>query len=152
MSPRQPTPARSAAAVLVWVLAIALGSALTWLVVDRVGRTVLESPVSVAEAPDAVTAPTPSPTQPTTQPTPSGTGDGASGAVTGTRSTAGGAVSVSCATGAPELVYARPATGWTVEVGDDEGEVKVEFTRADDEIEVGARCGQEAPVFAVETD
>ena len=50
-----------------------------------------------------------------------------------------------------EVVYARTAAVSTVDVGDD-GEVELEFTRADDGAEVGARCGQEGPVFAVEAD
>jgi len=166
--------------IAAWLLVVALGSSLTFLVVDRAGRAVLDPatasngrlPEIVPEATPDLT-PTGPPITPTDVPTASSDAPGtpetaapSAPAPTPTvparqpvQRTEGGIVAVACTGTDVALSYATPATGWRMEVRDlGPAEVRVRF-RIDDgvsegegEVDVRASCASGVPSFEVERD
>ncbi|RPF26342.1 hypothetical protein [Georgenia muralis] len=153
--------------VLAWVLAVALVGLVAWWAVAAVvdpgeGRASVLSPVEVesaraaqeAAAPDPTVGPTPSPTsEPTADPTieptepPTTTGE-----VARTWDVTGGQVGVVCRGAALELLYATPVEGWTVELGDDDDDLEVEFRTGGSETKLQAVCVDGVPTASVEDD
>jgi cytoskeletal protein RodZ len=157
---------------LLWVLVVAAGSALVWVVISRAGQEVGSG---AAVAPPPATASTSSPTarasrSPSVSPTPRAsrsspasptagrpTEDGATAPVRRTWSGAAGVVTVQCRGAAVSLVGAQPsADGYAVDVEDRGPErVEVELQQAGEdgaETRVRARCAGGSPVFDVELD
>jgi hypothetical protein len=138
--------------IATWLLVVALGSVLTFLVVDRAGRAVLDPstasnsrlPEIVPEATSALT-PTDPPITPTDVPTASSDAPGAPQtaepaptpapavpAPQPVQRTEGGIVAIACADTEVALNYATPATGWRMEVRDaGPAEVRVRFRLGD---------------------
>ena len=155
---RNVRPSRSlATGIAVWVLVVALGSALVWVVISRAGDGVVSSQAPITSATDE---PEPGRTpKPSTSPgtTPSDSAEPAtSDPVRRTWQGVGGQVTVSCQGSAASFVNAIPDSGFVFEI-DDRGpdRVRVEFERdADDDqrsrIEVS--CVDGTPRFEPEVD
>lgn len=150
-----------AVAVLSWVLAVVVGSAITWralAVVDSGERTGVlsqaEVDVALAQARTAVTpAPSATPTVPPTPTTDPSTPVPTAPDVARTWTVPGGIVAVSCRDAAITLLYATPSDGWTVEVGAAGPErVEVELHHDKDETKLTAECVAGTPEHQVDSD
>ncbi len=150
--------------VLLWVLVVAAGSSLVWVVISRAGQDVGSGAVSPPSAtPSTSSSPTSSSTprpsgSPSASPTTSRpSGSGGPEPVRRTWSGAAGVVTVQCRGAAVSLVGAQPsADGYTVDV-EERGPERVEVElqqRGDDgaETRVRATCSRGTPVIDVELD
>lgn len=157
-------------AVLAWMGVVIVGSALTWLAIDRAGQQVTSSTVfsDVTPSPTPTATPhpshhpskkarpkhsaTPERTQVPVTPTPVTPVAPAPKPQLGTWSGAGGSVTVSCQGQTVRLVGASPNTGWQVERGDSVGDsVEVKFSKNATQIQVHATCSRGVPAFQAET-
>jgi hypothetical protein len=148
---------------LLWVLVVAAGSALVWVVISRAGQDVGSDALAAPSAtPAASASPTasasarPSRTGSTSPTSPRSSGGGAE-PVRRTWSGAAGVVTVQCRGAAVSLVGAQPsADGYTVDV-EERGpqRVEVELRQGGDdgaETRVRATCSGGVPVIDVELD
>lgn len=151
-------------AVLTWVLAVVVGSAITWralAVVDSGERTGVLSQSEVDAALVQARAPrTPAPSgtptpagTPTAEPTPTTAPAPTTAEVARTWTVPGGIVAVSCRGEVITLLYATPSDGWTVEVGGAGPErVEVELHRDDAETKLSGTCVAGTPEPRIDSD
>jgi|LULE01.1.fsa_nt_gb hypothetical protein len=158
--PERPRPSRPAALGgaawgLVWVLVIALGSSLVWVVISSAGSGVSETleTSTVATVPVEVTLPPAVSPHPSRSPSSSSSSAPASPVQQATWTGPAGAITVECRGSAVSLVGAYPsADGWVVEVKDRGPErVEAEFEGRGEqegaETRVRAECVSGVPEF-----
>ncbi|MFC7360448.1 hypothetical protein [Nocardioides astragali] len=151
-----------AVGVAVWLLVVAVGSTLVWVVISRAGDGVVSSqppaPATGQPTPDASARSPRSESNPSTSspsPSPSSSTPPAAGPARRTWQGVGGQVTVECRGPAASLVNAIPDSGFGFEI-DDRGpdRVRVELERASDgdRSRIEARCVDGIPVFEAEVD
>lgn len=157
-------------AVLAWVGVVIVGSALTWLAIDRAGQQVTSSAVFSEVAPTPTPTPRPahhpsrkptpkhparvtkSPTTPPASPPPTTPAAPVVRSQIGTWSGTAGSVTASCQARMIRLVGASPNTGWQVQRGDTAGSsIEVNFTRSTSQVQIQATCSNGAPAFQVDS-
>ncbi|WP_299929588.1 hypothetical protein [uncultured Nocardioides sp.] len=154
---REVRPSRFlATGIAVWMLVVALGSALVWVVIARAGGGVVSS-----ESPVTTTTDQPDPGRtrtPRTRPsTPSATTEPTTeDPVRRTWQGPGGQVTIACRDAAASFVNAIPDSGFIFELDDrGPGRVRVEFERETDDDErsrIDASCVAGTPTFELEVD
>ena len=155
-------------AAVLWCLVVVVGAALVWQAIDAAGRDIFTGDPAPVVAPTTSTGPSgstaasaPSPTSSASASSPSGTAtvdaspSPADPSAPGTQSRAWqgreGRVEVRCSGTSASLVSATPADSYRMEI-DKRGpeEVRVEFSRADQELRVETRCTAGVPSFEID--
>ena len=153
-------------AAVLWCLVVVVGAAVVWQAIDAAGRGIFSGEAGPVVTPTPSTTPSddartpepepsrsssvPSPSDTTTDASPSPSTSEPSAPSTQSRAWQGreGRVEVRCSGVSASLVSASPADGYAMEV-DKRGpdEVRVEFSRGDQELRVDARCAGGVPAF-----
>ena len=156
-------------AAVLWCLVVVVGAAVVWQAIDAAGRDIFSGDAGPVVTPTTSTTPSddsptpeaeptrstsvPSPTETTTRASPDPSPADPSTPSTQSRAWQGreGRVEVRCSGTDATLVSASPADGYAMEV-DKRGpdEVRVEFSRGDQELRVEARCAGGVPAFEVD--